>query len=220
MKLNPCFSSLFLSNTEITKLKIKLDHTYFCFFCFILVSVGAFLGSCIYTFGSLDFCQCNLLLILPNPTQFVWACANTAGLFFFLKMLQLYVVVAAHWSPDSSSTKAAKCFCPQIQWRLKPFTKTFEDSVDRWTPNMPWTWKFIHSWAQVKLISTYWLWSLTHNTFLLLDGFQGRTVSYGWRFFHFNLWLKCRNLLLLGYTLKSKKQVCCNLWYRPRKWVK
>lgn len=124
-------------------------------------------------------------------------------------MLQLYVFVAAHWSHSSSSTKAAKYFCPQIQWRLKPFTKTFEDSVDRWTPNMPWTWKFIHSWAQVKWIWTYWLWSLTYSTFLLLDRFQGRTVSYGRHFFHFNLWLKCHNLLLLGYTVHwSLKNKC------------
>ena len=144
------------------------------------------------------FSQTQLSLYELVPTQ--------QAFFFFLKMLQLYVVVAAHWSPGSSSTKAAKCFCPQIQWRLKPFTKTFEDSVDRWTPNMPWTWKFTHSWAQVKLISTYSLWSLTYSTFLLLDGFQGRTVSYGRRFFHFNLWLKCHNLLLLGYTSKSKNK--------------
>lgn len=142
----------------------------------------------------------------PKPNSVCMSLCQHSRRFFFLKMLQLYVVVAAHWSPGSSSTKAAKCFCPQIQWRLKPFTKTFEDSVDRWTPNMPWTWKFTHSWAQVKLISTYSLWSLTYSTFLLLDGFQGRTVSYGRRFFHFNLWLKCHNLLLLGYTLKSKNK--------------
>ena len=111
----------------------------------------------------------------PKPNSVCLSlCQHSRCFFFFLKMLQLYVVVAAHWSHGSSSTKAAKYFCPQIQWRLKPFTKTFEDSVDRWTPNMPWTWKFIHSWAQVKWISTYWPWSLTY---IPLTG--GVTGSYG-----------------------------------------